>query len=157
MLCFVCVFVGKKKKKLNFEKKTTKRTKQTNKQKATVHSITLRQIDDLTYLEATMDLVMFAWHGKQEIHRCWFLSLFYTLQYEFQPLWIIYVCVAYVYLYNEMFKRKKKETTFVFWQKGQGNGRGCGEDKTRRGNRDCSLPCADLLPLTRSQSSWEHG
>lgn len=108
MLCFVCVFVGKKKKKLNFEKKTTKRTKQTNKQKATVHSITLRQIDDLTYLEATMDLVMFAWHGKQEIHRCWFLSLFYTLQYEFQPLWIIYVCVAYVYLYNEMFKRKKK-------------------------------------------------
>lgn len=49
MLCFVCVFVGKKRGPA-LRKRTTKQ----NKQKTTVHSITLRQTDDLTYLEATM-------------------------------------------------------------------------------------------------------
>lgn len=53
----LCFRWKEKIKKLNLEKKNNK-TKQTKKQKTTVHSITLRQIDDLTYLEATMDLVM---------------------------------------------------------------------------------------------------
>lgn len=107
-LFHLCFRWKEKIKKLNLEKKNnkTKQTKKKTKNNCPFHNTQANRWSDL--LRGNYGLGNVAWHGKQKIHRCWFLSLFYTLQYEFQPLWIIYVCVAYMYLYNEMFKRKKK-------------------------------------------------